>query len=237
MKKYVLILSLLFFFHSINSYGDNHYYKEMFNGKYSRLEMALEKYTKSVNSWTYRENFYDEKTKRLKTLDIKKHYRVWCDLNYNPLILECNVYQERIQLNKDLDLGMRRISQFVAKEVLQTLTRSWNGKIVKDRILKPFLYQPNTYSKSTKKVKNKIKKKTKDYSNFINKNLKVFVKVSNLNGFAASTDYLFKGTKKTNYTCITEYLIFPVKKEKEYWKSKYPYFSNSEIKEKCDFGL
>ena len=26
-------------------------------------------------------------------------------------------------------------------------------EIVKDRILKPFLYQPNTYSKSTKKVK------------------------------------------------------------------------------------
>ena len=235
MKKYVLILSLLFFFHSINSYGDNHYYKEMFNGKYSRLELALEKYSKWINSWTFREYFDDEKTKRLKTLDIRKHYQVWCDLNYNPLILECNVYQKRIQLNKDLDLGMRRISQFVAKEMLKTLTSAYNGKVDKDRILHLFLYQPSTYSKSTKKVKNKIKKKTKDYSNFINKNLKVFVTVSNLNGFAASTDYLFKGTKKTGYECITEYLIFPVKEEKEYWKSNYPYFSKSQIKERCDF--
>ena len=44
MNKYVLFLSLLFFFNSINSYGDDHYYKKMYDiDKISRLELALEK--------------------------------------------------------------------------------------------------------------------------------------------------------------------------------------------------
>lgn len=236
MNKYVLILSLLFFLNPLNSFGDDHYYDDLLKERtISRLEFGLYRFDKDIREQDYSFTYKDNVLNGYVRFRTRYYYNVICGVNYNPLLVLCNLEQKQISLNKENDPGMKMISQFVAREIIITLA-GFSPK--PDNLGKGYFFRGLNYKKTPKNVKDKVSIMNKSYSDFINNNLRIIVKVINKKGRAASTDFKFKQTKKYSYVCETEYFIFPIKEEinLSYLSEEFPIFQDTQFIEKCSFS-